>query len=424
LRVVSAVPGDDISSNGAVEGALDIAVLSFSGLATTVAVLDRTVVCVVRDCREISEILASLSDALQVIAPSEGGGQDWGGFGLVGLPIVGALRAVKGVAGQYVKAQTGTPLRTWTDFVASSQDQFTTFLAALDTVTGVAGRYRTADAVIDAASARVDLDTLADTRWETRAWKQVLGRVAQLGQVVDAILRVDLGGDADAVESSQTQGAPGFGGSLQRRFKEVQSRTMDKSAELREWVLHPFMDIKDRVVQLPAQVARVSKEVALLEVLLDLEMAQIRSRLGEVSAAEAEVIRVRVATSVLVPELAHQIADAKQQAGAYETRLRRLRDARDDGAVEHRAYALLAQEYAQALQDAQSRLSELDVQAQRWRRDGPAILDACADWTALELDLLAARRIAEEADTRGDHQALLQRERERLDEARELLQSL
>jgi hypothetical protein len=424
--VVSAVLGDDFSSSGAIDRSNDLALPSVNGLVTTLSALDRTVGSVVSDCREISSTLTSLSEALQMFGQGgRGGGTDWGGFGLIGLPIAGAIRAAKGVASQYVKQQTGTPLSTWTDFVVSSEDQFRSFLAALDQVADVAQRYRTtADGQIEPEQAREDFRALSNIRWEIQAWKLVLGRVTQLGQVVDAILRVDLGGDAGTAEPEAPTVSSGFGGTLQRRIKEVQSRTVDKSGDVGAWVLHPFVEIKEKVRQLPTQVAHVSGEVGLFEVLLELELAEIRACLGEISPTEAEVVGLRVAASVLLPELAHDIAEVKQRIGTYEMRLDRLRGARGEGVVDDRIYAILAQEYEEALQVSRSRLAELEVQADLWRRDGPAILDACASWLGLELQLLAARQLAEQTDAFGEHRSLLQRERERLDEARPLLASL
>jgi DNA-binding SARP family transcriptional activator len=60
-----------------------------------------------------------------------------------------------------------------------------------------------------------------------------------------------------------------------------------------------------------------------------------------------------------------------------------------------------------------------DPEAISWRNAGYA-LTATPDVT----DVLAARRLAEQRDTGGDHQALLLRERDRLEEVRTLLAAL
>ena len=101
-----------------------------------------------------------------------------------------------------------------------------------------------------------------------------------------------------------------------------------------------------------------------------------------------------------------------------------MNSARNAGDVHDRAYSILLEEYGKGLESSRSRLAALEAQANVWRRDGQAILDACGDWTKLELDVLAGRRLVEQVEAAGDRRALLQRERNRLDEMRGVLASL
>jgi hypothetical protein len=71
---------------------------SIKAVRTTFAELDRTVDTIRADCKAVSETLEALGDALQVITQGTGAGQEWGGFGLISLPIMGTIRAVKGIA--------------------------------------------------------------------------------------------------------------------------------------------------------------------------------------------------------------------------------------------------------------------------------------------------------------------------------------
>lgn len=211
---------------------------------------------------------------------------------------------------------------------------------------------------------------------------------------------------------------------MQRKFKEVQTRTVEKTGDLREWVLQPFVDIRDRVVQLPTQTEEVSHKVALLEVLLDLQIAEIRACLGQSSPEEANIVGIRVAANVMLPELAKRLAETRERTQAYESYLNRLDSAHATGAVNDRAYTILADEYRTNLDRSRSTLAELENQAEMWRREGQALLDACYDWTQLELDVLDGRRQAEQRETTGDRRTLLQRERRQLDEARKMLATL
>jgi hypothetical protein len=253
----------------------------------------------------------------------------------------------------------------------------------------------------------------------------VLGRVAQLGQVVDAILQVDLGTvEQESGEVPRPEAPSGFSSTLQRRIKDVQHRTTDRSGDLREWVMRPFLDVRDKVRLLPSQVARLSQEVGLLELLIDLEMAELRALAGQVSADDAQIVQLRVAASVLLPELVHDLAEAKSELTALETYQGRLDAARDAGTVGPMAHERLTSEYHRELAAARGRLAELETQASVWRRDGAGILQTCIDWTTVELEVLAARRVAEQADRAADRHALLERERDRLADARLLLDTL
>ena len=409
------------------ESAQQLTVGSIEAVRGTFAAIDSTVGTVTADCRTVAGTLSDLNDALGTISQGGGASQQWGGFGLIGLPIMGAIKAVKGVAGQYVKQQTGTPLAAWTELVANSTAQVEAYLSGLGTVTDLARRYSaTVGAEVDSRQAGEDEEVLRAVRWQTQAWKQVLGRVAQLGRLVDAILAADVGEEPEPAE--QPAAAPprlaGFSGSVQRRIKEVQGRTTDRSGDLRQWVLQPFVDLHDRVRQLPALTDRLASEVALLEVLLELEIAELRVCQGEIPPAQARIARLRVAASALLPELARRLSDARRTAADYATYLDRLDRGRQAGEVTEQAYAVLAEEYRQGLQQVRAHLAALEAEADRWRRDGPGLLQACGEWVTVELSVVAARRLAEQRQATDDRAELLLRERARLAEAGRLLAAL
>ena len=402
-----------------------VAVPSIEAVRGTFAAIDRTVDMVAADCRTVDQTLSALNEALGTISQNTGVSQQWGGFGLIGLPIMGAVKAVKGVAGQYVRQQTGTPLATWTELVANSTAQVEAYLSGLATVAELAQRYSaSAETDVDARQAGEDEEILRAIRWQTQAWKQILGRVAQLGRLVDAILAADIGEEPEPSERGRPGQLSGFSSSVQRRLKEVQSRTTERSGDLRQWVLQPFVDLRDRVQQLPSLTEQLAREVALLEILLELEIAELRVCQGEIPPAQAKVVRLRVAASALLPELAGRLADTRRKAADYGTYLDRLERAHGAGEIAAPAYALLAEEYRRGLDGTRAQLAALEAEADRWRRDGPALLRSCMEWVTLELSVVAARRLAEQRQTTDDRAGLLLRERDRLAEAGRLLAAL
>ena len=405
-----------------------VAVASIEAVRGTFAAIDRTVDMVAADCRTVDQTLSALNEALGTISQNTGVSQQWGGLGLIGLPIMGAIKAVKGVAGQYVRQQTGTPLATWTELVANSTAQVEAYLSGLATVAELAQRYSaSAETDVDARQADEDEEILRAIRWQTQAWKQVLGRVAQLGRLVDAILAADIGEEPEPSDPAAPAGPAklsGFSSSVQRRLKEVQSRTTERSGDLRQWVLQPFVDLRDRVQQLPSLTEQLAREVALLEILLELEIAELRVCQGEIPPAQAKVVRLRVAASALLPELAGRLADTRRKAADYGTYLDRLERAHRAGEIATPAYALLAEEYRRGLDGTRAELAALEAEADRWRRDGPALLRSCMEWVTLELSVVAARRLAEQRQATDDRAGLLLRERDRLAEAGRLLAAL
>lgn len=402
-----------------------VAVPSIEAVRGTFAAIDRTVEMVAADCRTVDQTLSALNEALGTISQNTGVSQQWGGFGLIGLPIMGAVKAVKGVAGQYVRQQTGTPLATWTELVANSTAQVEAYLSGLATVAELAQRYSaSAETDVDARQAGEDEEILRAIRWQTQAWKQILGRVAQLGRLVDAILAADIGEEPEPSDEAVPAKLSGFSSSVQRRLKEVQSRTTERSGDLRQWVLQPFVDLRDRVQQLPSLTEQLAREVTLLEILLELEIAELRVCQGEIPPAQAKVVRLRVAASALLPELAGRLADTRRKAADYGTYLDRLERAHGAGEIAAPAYALLAEEYRRGLDGTRAQLAALEAEADRWRRDGPALLRSCMEWVTLELSVVAARRLAEQRQTTDDRAGLLLRERDRLAEAGRLLAAL
>jgi hypothetical protein len=352
---------------------------------------------------------------------STGMGQELGGFGAIGLPLLGVVKMAKSVAGQYVKQQTGHPLSDWTDFVTSSYQHFEEYLNQLHTVAAIARRDRRE---LDAEHVREDRAVLVETKWKTQAWKQILNRVAQLGGVVDGILRVNIPGATDATgwDGAADARSPvsGFSSAVQRRIKEVQTRATEKSDDVRQWIMQPFMALRDRAVRLPGQTERLSHQISLLEVLIELQVAELDVSLGAVPAVQAQMIRLRVAADVMLPELARKLAEARLGLTEYVGYLQRLEAGHAGGAIGDDAYAALHGEYQQAVTGAETSLRALEQQADAWRREGPAVVAACDAWMQRELAIAAARRYVQQPEAAGTD-ALLRRERERLEEVRALM---
>ena len=105
----------------------------------------------------------------------------------------------------------------------------------------------------------------------------------------------------------------GLSGVMQRRIKDVQTRATEKSDGVRQWILQPFVALRDRAVRLPGQTQRLSHQISLLEVLIELQVAELDVSLGTVPAVQARMVRLRVVANVVLPELARKLAEAAPQ---------------------------------------------------------------------------------------------------------------
>ena len=388
----------------------------------TFTVLARQVETVRGQCAEITRTLSTVDDALQMLSQGSTG-QDWGGFGLVSLPIVASLRAAKGLVGQYVKAQTGVSLGEWTSLVSTASARFEAYLTRLEAVSALAKeRLAEPGATRRPDEARADLYLLEQVGWETAAWKVVLGRVAQLGRVVDAILQTELPAEPETSPDEVAAPVSALGG-LQRRLKEVQHRTVDRSGDVRSWVLHPFVDVRDRACALPGQVDTLSRSVDQLELFLELVDAELQVHVGRLAAAEGDLVRRRVEAAILLPELARSLAVLREEEARVAAYLDRLREQAGTGAVPAEAASHLEGEYRSRLERLHQRADELDHDVQRWRREGGPLLEQCQAWVGLQLEVLGARESVGEP-VEGPRRRLLERERDRLEESRRVLASL
>jgi hypothetical protein len=133
--------------------------------------------------------------------------------------------------------------------------------------------------------------------------------------------------------------------------------------------------------------------------------------------------RFRVAANVLLPELALQLGQARRSVAEFDGYLERLEAGHAARAVAD-VHALLGAEYRDGETRARGTLAALLGQADLWRREGPAVIAACDAWMKLELAVVAARRYVQQPEASADSDAVLRRERERLDEVAALMERL
>ena len=433
------------------EQALGIDQLTAPSIQTIQAVyqaLRESVERVDKDSRAVLDALRLLGDTLDLAKGSTSMG---GGLGLLGpmaLPIPLAMRGMMAPVSKYVQQRTGISLYGWMDFVRSTQKQFEEYLAQLEQVATLAALSaaplrapheaaasvaapEASLAVIDSgAPLRADKTLLLETKAKTRIWRPALTQINQFGNALDALLdgwREETRRFDSAGGKPQDDGwAQNFGVLFQGAAAKVTDQLAGARLMGQNFLLSAFADLGERASQFRDQVSNLSQSFADLEDLLDLEIAQLRARAGELSTEEVDLLRQRVAAAVLVPRLVHQLAAVRAREAAFRTRLQKLGEARKGANISDAARETLEAEYGDGLAAATAQLAALESEAAVWQTQGQPMLQAAAARLKAQQELVRARQLVgelldEPARARLD---ALERELSKVSEATRVLESL
>ncbi len=126
------VPG--VGSRHAVPPEVEVALEHLvppSGQQPMPAAVGRSISSVVAGCGEIDATLVAVAGALRVFdtGASSGTGNH---YGLIGVPVAAAMRAIASVASQYVDQQTGMKLNGWISFVNDCTSESDAYARRLD----------------------------------------------------------------------------------------------------------------------------------------------------------------------------------------------------------------------------------------------------------------------------------------------------
>ncbi len=361
------------------------------------------------EARSVGQTIDALNEAFAGVI-GDGDRESFGGFGLIGLPLMATWAAIKKAAEQYVGQRTGQSLKDWMTFVEAASEQFDEYILVLESLQ----RFAVArDEAETRETDHGDRERLSDVRHTTQAWKVILDRVARIGHLVDAMLAAQTA-EETVVEDPAPDNRSKWASKLQDKVTEAVSQTSLGTAELREWLFRPLVELRDQVQELPAAVARLGEEVAMLEVKLELAIAQLEVRSGTITDDDVGVMQLRVAGTVLLPGL---IAELERVEGEREERQRhrtRLQELHAAGEIGDAVRDRLDETYAAELDLVDRQLAGLTDQMAAWRTEGPDAIAACLSWIDAELELLRGRRLVEQEEHIEDRIELLETERRRL----------
>lgn len=372
---------------------------STNTIQATYNAIKRLVENTIEGGQTIVETLHELDDSLNILNNSTTLNNGWSSLGIFALPIPIAMKTAMSIANRLVKQKTGLSLESWSEFVSTAHNQFEDYLAQLAMVAGLSPKYDaiTSDTIeLDLVQIEQDVDLLREVRLKTKLLKPVMGKVSQVNQIVDAILE-----SKEQIEQEDRPGeekpkeATTFAGSFlkgqQRWVDAVKEKAVGGQEKLPDWLMSPIYQIRERTRQLDSQVSLLSKSILSLEDLLDLEIAQIQAVLGKISTQEIDIISVRVAAHVTVPQLKEKLSGAKEQVSIFQAYLEKLNAIRESGKMGDNVYQSLLSEYKDGLSSAQALLKILQKEAEDWKSQVTPQLQIGLIWMQEQLEMVKVR---------------------------------
>ena len=372
-------------------------------LALTLQTLDARLTQFAADGAGAQATIVKLDAALASLSQSPLAGQA-GDLGALGLPVLGAWKAITAVVSKVMTETTGTSFESWVGVLAAGRAQFDDYIAKLRAV------------AVRGADLESDLAALDQARLATVGWRLAMKPVSEFARALDSMVaEITRRATPSADAPAPTTGQAGWLGQVQRvqhRLGEAVDVAADKlhlsRADVVRMVLSPLQDAKDRAANLPRELASLHAEVTLLDDLLRLLEAQLRTTRSELSADEASVAELTFAALVRVPGLEADLAATRAELVTVDGYLDGLARMRQDGVISDSAAGRLETEYRARGDAAHATLAHLEQRAARWREAGPELLRGGLAWADSEGELAYVRRAighwsAAEADQRQEY---------------------
>ena len=387
--------------------------------------------------RKISEQSEPILETLQIIcntftaftgASSLRG--SWIELGAVAMPISLALKGATTGISKYVEQRTGTSLYDWADFVNKAYVQLEEYLTQLEKVAELSHLSEATDSQINYEQFNNNEELLQDTSMKSNLLKPVMGRVTELSRVIDSMLEAGEKEEKEEVEfiEKEQKWTGGIKSSLQKAgetVKGVKNHIAGEQGSLLNQIFSPISDLKERTALLSSQIGQLSHSIFRVEDLIDLQILQIETFLGEMPQQEIETLSSRIGAAIIVPRLRDQLTAARQAVATNQAFLKKLNTAHKKAKISDTVYQTLAAEYQTNLDAATSQLENLKAEAKIWESGGNSILKIGLNWLEEELETLKARELVGQLAGKKARKktACLMREMKRFQTARETLET-
>ncbi len=356
-------------------------------LAQTLAVVGTRLTRFAADGASAQATIEKLDAALASMSGGPAVGQSWD-MGALALPVQGAWKAVTALVSKVMTETTGVSVDSWADVLAGGRATFDDYLIKLRAVVGLG------------ALAEADLAVVDEARLATTGWRTAMGPVAEFARLLDSMVaemtrRVNAAGEGALAKPAVQANWMGQVQRAQQRIGEVVDVAAEKlhltRADMVQLVIGPLQSVKDRAARLPGELEALHHEVSVLEDLLKLLEAQVRSARGELARGEVEVAALIFAAAVRVPRLAADLTETRAELAAVDSYLLGLGRMRHESAVTEPTALILETEYLARGNTAHARLQELERRARSWEEHGPALLHGGLNWVVAESEVADVR---------------------------------
>jgi hypothetical protein len=163
-----------------------------------------------------------------------------------------------------------------------------------------------------------------------------------------------------------------------------------------------------------------------LENLLELEIAQIQVYSGKIKEKQVELLEVRVAATIIVPQLIESIEKHRKDIFDCNNYLDKLQAELENGNINDQTYNALSLEYKATINSATRLLEQTSAQAKIWKQEGVVLIETGLEWANKELDVIKARRLVGQLTLEDlkKKSMVINEEIHRLEKAKEMLHSL
>jgi hypothetical protein len=280
--------------------------------------------------------------------------------------------------------------------------KFTDYTKQLDQIPSIASKYNSVPSEnhkkIGTESTQDELELLA-IKLETGVWKNYIEQAAKLSVVLDAV--IDAQHETEIKVAAQSE----IGGGVSSDLKKIWGSVTDKAdsvtnhgvsdlqRQVIKWFFSSVYDLRSRTKDFNKQTRDLLPELSNLENLLELEIAQIQIYSGKIKEKQVELLEVRVAATIIVPQLIESIEKHRKDIFDCNDYLNKLQVELKNGTINDQTFNALTLEYKTILNSATRLLEQTLAQAKIWKQEGADLIESGIAWANKELEVIKARNL-------------------------------